>query len=323
MAQLIKLQDYVSRYAQDIYLYPARYVRLKKKKWAGLKNKWENPEPQQLPSEGNKQQAVDKANPLFQKIKSLVRQPETTDSEFNMTPMPSEEEQESLMGPQEPEQLGRIKTEEDLKQHFLDQLLPFQLKWASSTLTEKSFIAREYTTDATLKFLLQRFPDTFLILYKPIFLLKKAPVEAEIIMITPAAAICIAICEAENDSVFVGSKDRFWVKKTKDQQMKILNPLIALDRTESIVKSLFDLHDVELPVQKLLMSRNGYFDYPQPPYGVHFIEKRNFNEWFTVQRGMKSPLKHMQLKAAQVLLQYCQTTSVRRLEWENRPKNEN
>jgi hypothetical protein len=321
MAQLIKLQDYVSRYAQDIYLYPARYVRLKKKQWEGLKYKWENPE-LHLPA-GTPEQAEDKAHPFLQRIKGIVKLPEFQEAEHKLSPMLEDDEQDSQMGHHDLEKLGRIRTEEDLKQHFLDQLLPFQLKWASSTLTERSFVAKEFNSDATLKFLLQRFPDTFLILYKPIFLLKKAPVEAEIILITPAAAICITIVEAENDSVFVGSKDRFWIKKTKDKQVKILNPLIALNRTEKIVKSLFDLHDVELPIQKMLLSRNGFFDYPQPPYGVQFIEKRNFEEWFTVQRGMKSPLKHMQLKAAQVLLQFCQTTSVRRLEWENRPKKEN
>mgnify|MGYP005609875703 CR=1 FL=1 len=33
MGQLIKLQDYVSRYEQDIYHYPTQYVYLKKQQW--------------------------------------------------------------------------------------------------------------------------------------------------------------------------------------------------------------------------------------------------------------------------------------------------
>ena len=187
-------------------------------------------------------------------------------------------------------------------------------------MTEKSYIDKEFSNDKTLKFLLQRFPDTFLILYKPIFLLKKAPVEAELIIVTPASAICISFLEAEEDAVFVGSKERFWIKKTKNREVKILNPLLALNRTEKIVKALFDMYDVELPVQKLLISRNGFIDYPMQPYGVQFVEKRNFEDWFRSLRALKSPLKHMQLKAAQALLQYCQTTSFRRLEWEKPPE---
>lgn len=321
MAQLIKLQDYVSRYAQDIYLYPSRYVRLKKKQWAGLKEKWENG-PVQPVELSSYNQLEEQPNTIFQKLKSIVRQPESPEGAFKRETIPiQDDDQDTMIDERDVHLISSIKTIEQLKQHFLDQLLPFQLKWASSTLTGRSFVAKEFSYDQTLKFLLQRFPDTFLILYKPIFLLKKAPVEAELIFITPASAICVSFLEEEEDAVFVGSKERFWLKKTRNKEMKILNPLIALNRTEKIVKTLFDMYGVDLPVQKILLSRNGFIDYPLPPYGVQFIEKRNFEEWFMTLRGMKSPLKHMQLKAAQVLLQYCQTTSVRRLEWENSPTN--
>jgi hypothetical protein len=319
MAQLIKLQDYASRYAQDIYLYPSRYVRLKKQQWAGLKEKWESgPE---IIHEFNEKYKVgeNQQKGIFRKIKSIVKQQEHVDLE---EVQPGDDVQEKVMDDNDFTATSQIKSLEELKQYFLDRLLPFQLKWASSTLTEKSFVEKEFYDDRTLKFLLQRFPDTFLILYKPIFLLKKAPVEAELILVTPASAICISFLEEEEDAVFVGSKERFWTKKTKNKQLKILNPLLGLNRTEKIVKALFELYGVDLPVQKLLLSRNGFIDYPQSPYGIQLIEKRNFEEWFLALRGMKSPLKHMQLKAAQILLQYCQTTSVRRLEWESSPKND-
>lgn len=318
MAQLIKLQDYVSRYAQDIYLYPSRYVRLKKKQWEGIHEKWENG-PEQPIGNLTYPQEEEQSNNILHKLKSMVRQPESVKEDGSQERL---EDQDHLMDPGTLGSISNIRTIDELKQHFLDGLLPFQLKWASSTLTERSFIAKEFINDPTLKFLLQRFPDTFLILYQPIFLLKKAPVETELIIITPASAMCISFIEAEEDAAYVGSKDRFWIKKTRNKEKKILNPLIALNRTEKIIKTLFDMYGVDLPVQKLLISRNGFIDYPLPPYGVQFIEKRNFEEWFMTLRGMKSPLKHMQLKAAQVLLQYCQTTSVRRLEWENSPKSE-
>ena len=43
MGQLIKLQDYVSRYEQNIFHYPSRFVLLKKQQWEKLRNLWENP----------------------------------------------------------------------------------------------------------------------------------------------------------------------------------------------------------------------------------------------------------------------------------------
>lgn len=318
MAQLIKLQDYASRYGQDIYLYPSRYVRLKKKQWEGIHEKWENG-PEKPIGNLTVPQEEEQSKTILHKIRSIVRQPESVKEDGSQERL---EDQDHLMDAGTLGSISNIRTIDELKQHFLDGLLPFQLKWASSTLTERSFIAKEFINDPTLKFLLQRFPDTFLILYQPIFLLKKAPVEAELIIITPASAMCISFIEAEEDAAYVGSKDRFWIKKTRNKEKKILNPLIALNRTEKIIKTLFDMYGVDLPVQKLLITRNGFIDYPLPPYGVQFIEKRNFEEWFMTLRGMKSPLKHMQLKAAQILLQYCQTTSVRRLEWENRPKSE-
>lgn len=91
--------------------------------------------------------------------------------------------------------------------------------------------------------------------------------------------MCISFIEAEEDAAYVGSKERFWIKKTRNKEKKILNPLIALNRTEKIVKTLFDMYGVDLPVQKLLISRNGFFDYPLQPYGVQF-------NWKTQFRGM-------------------------------------
>jgi hypothetical protein len=323
MAQLIKLQDYVSRYAQDIYLYPARYVVLKKQQWTGLKHKWENgTDSFEFNDDQNELAALDQQDNFFQKIKNMVRPTDASPHEAKSnSSLHEDNEQDQLMDDQAISMIGNIKSIPALKQHFLDQLLPFQLKWASSTLMEKSFIDQDFAKDPKLKFLLQRFPDTFLILYKPIFLLKKAPVEAELIMITPAAAICLSFLEAEEDAVFIGSKERFWSKKIKARQEKLLNPLIGLNRTGKIVNTLFDLYGVELPVQKIVVSRNGFIDDPLPPYGIQYIDKRMFEEWFMGQRALKSSLKHMQLKAAQVLLQYCQTTSFRRLEWEKDNQN--
>lgn len=294
MAQLIKLQDYVSRYEQDIYVYPSRYVRMKQKQWEGLKEAWENeglpwkaePLPAQNES-GNKQDLLQKMKWIFQKRKETQEDlgdkgtEEGGDEELALSEVPS-----------------TIKSFEDLKQYYLDRLMPFQLKWASSTLTEKSFADLSYLKDESPKYFLQRFPDTFLVMYKPIFLLKKAPVEGEIILITPTAAWCVTLLEEEEDAVYIGSKERFGDKKSGKEARKILSPLLALDRTEVIVKNLFNLSDVDMPVYKAILSRNGYIDYSFPPYGIHFIDKRNYENWFQSMRGLSSPLKHVQLKGA-------------------------
>ncbi|WP_174729373.1 nuclease-related domain-containing protein [Mesobacillus harenae] len=310
MGQLIKLQDYVSRYEQDIYAYPTRFVRLKKDQWEGMKDHWSQGPVSKVSDEDNNINRRSEKVPLFEKLKELIsfKTKGREDSKTEDIP-PSA----SSLDPIIPASIDSI---EKLKKYFLDQLLPFQLKWASSTLTEKSFLDRSYLNDERLKFLLQRLPDTFLILYKPIFLLKNASVETDVILITPTGIWSLAFLETEQDTVFIGSKERFWVKRTGEIEGKLLNPLIGLNRTDQIVRKLFQVAEIDLPVHKALITMDGYIDFPSRPYDTNFVEKRDFDEWFKSLRSLKSPLKHMQLKAALALLQHCRTQSVRRPEWE-------
>src|SRR5699024_7869393 len=83
---------------------------------------------------------------------------------------------------QEQEEQILPETELQLRHYFLDKLFPFQLKWATSTVSDVSFVYQQYERDETLKFFLQRLPDIYLLMYYPIFNIKKAPVDAEIIL---------------------------------------------------------------------------------------------------------------------------------------------
>ncbi|MBP2241462.1 hypothetical protein J2Z40_002025 [Cytobacillus eiseniae] len=325
MGQLIKIQDYVSRYEQNIYLYPSRYVRLKKQQWGKLKNAWENNDASLFtgPQEVAKDWLEEEKKPLVNKIKGFWKLgKKDKEEEEELEPLElhkqmNEETNEEDVLRFEANFTYRPDTVEELKHQFLDQLFRFQMKWASSTLTEKSFVEKAFYYDEKLTFFLKRFPDTFLVLYSPIFLLKKAPVEVETIIITPTGIWCVSILEEENDAVFIGSKERFWVKRVKGVEKKGLNPVLALNRTGKIVQQIFRMNEIDLPIHKVVLCRNGYIDYPSPPYDIELIEKRNYDEWFNGMRNLRSPLKHIQLKAAQALLQYCQTSSIRRLEWEN------
>ncbi|MBT2690512.1 NERD domain-containing protein [Bacillus sp. ISL-47] len=322
MGQLIKLQDYVSRYEQDIFVYPSRFVRLKKQQWDKWHKAWDSNEafsfePQSSLSRNGGYWPEEEKEPLMDKLKGLLKRGKNeAEDEYS----PQEHPEEKKIADEldfEASFMVRPETAENLKHQFLDQLYRFQMKWATSTLTEKSFPDKRYYYEEKLKYFLQRFPDTYLLMYHPIFLLKQAPVETETILISPTETWCISFLEAEDLAVFSGSKDRFWIKKGTGEQRKILNPLLALTRTEKIVRKVFEVHKIDFPIKKAVISRNGYIDYPAAPFDVQLIEKRNYEQWFQIMRSQRSPLKHIQLKGAQALLQYCQTTSIRRLEWEN------
>jgi len=321
MGQLIKLQDYATRYEQNIFHYPTRFVTLKKQQWEKLRYNWENPgESEVLSSTETVEWKIEEKPHFLNKIKTLFSR---KNDEEQM------QKEKSIFQSEEDAELDQFSalvhyaaTVDDLKQQFLNQLYDFQLKWATSTLTEESTMSKRFFFDEHLRYFLQRFPDTYLVLYRPIFLLKRASIEVESILISPTDVWCITFLEDHDLSVFVGSNQKFWEVRNKHTKKKMVNPLIAANRTEKIVKNIFQLYDIELPVHKVILSRNGFIDYPLPPYGVTLIDKRNYEEWFTSLRGLRSPLKSIQLKAAKALLDYCQTTSVRRQEWEESEENE-
>ncbi len=207
------------------------------------------------------------------------------------------------------------RTEEDLKHLFLDYIFRFQIRWASSTIREKSSVDKSIYRDQLLPYFAKRFPDQYLLLYRPVFKLKNAPVELDIILIGTAEVYCITFVEQQNDTVFIGSKEKFWTMRKGEDRKKILNPLLSLNRTSTVVQKLITSNQIDLTVKKLVISRNGYIDYPFAPYDITILDKRKYDEWFQRLRQTSAPLKHTQLKGAQVLLSHCLTNSYYRKEW--------
>ncbi|WP_338750758.1 NERD domain-containing protein [Bacillus sp. FJAT-52991] len=308
MAQLIKLQDYISRYEIDLYKYPSHFVRLKKQQWEKTKEQWERN--QWEGAEGAEEFEEDIAQEgMLHKIKSMLKRQKEIEEESDV-----QEQVEAALF--DVEKLYDVQHVDELKHKFLDQLFRFQVKWASSTIREKSYIDFKYFHDERLKFFLQRFPDSFMLLYQPILRLKNAPMELDIILLTPTEAWCLTFLEEEDQSVYIGSTERFWMKRYGEREAKVLSPVLALNRMEIVMKQLFLQHEVDFPIRKAIISRNGFVDYPNVPYDLEVIDERKFEEWFTRLRNMRSPLKNMQLKAAKSLLDVGQTTSFLRPEWE-------
>jgi hypothetical protein len=315
MAQLIKLQDYVSRYETDLYRYPSQFVRLKKQQWEKMKQHWENGDLPK-PSPPVQEWADEEKNSMKDKLFSLFKKKEDEDEE-EVIPEPSDEDLHLDMDAGQD-----IHSEEELKASFLNLVFDFQLRWASSTITEKSYVDNSYHYDERLRYLLQRFPDNIFVMYNPVLKIKNAPVELETVLITPTGIWCLTFLEFEEGTAYVGSGERFWVKKWGDREEKVLNPLIGLKRMERIVHQITRHAGVELPIYQAVISRNGYIDYPQSPVGIQFLDKRIHHEWFQQQRSSSSPIKSVQLKAAQAIMEYCQTTSFKRLQWEEAASDE-
>lgn len=314
MGQLIKLQDYISRYEQDIYRYPTQFVRLKKQQWSKLHEAFLSGTLKDMfEDEEENETWIEEKPTLFEKIKNAITRSEKKE-EAELEPKSKARSEEDL--------IFSMKTvpdsEETLKMTFLDQLFHFQMKWATTTIRERSLVDGRYYRNEKLKLLLQRFPDTFLVLFEPVFRINKAPIQLDTIILTPTAVWCVTFLEELDLSVYEGNNDKFWVRRHHEsKERKVLNPIISLQRTEKIIQKLFRLYNVEISIKKAVISRNSYIEYAVGMSDLFILDKKSFPGWFEMMRKSSSPIKHQQIKGAEVLLNYSQTTSMMRMEWSN------
>lgn len=296
MAQLIKLKDYISRYEVNIFQYPTQYIRLKNDNWKKMKRRFEKgmmeDQGEFHSGEGRTVEEDSGWRKLFKKKKEEVeKEPEKQE----VSPFPG--------------------SMEELKRYYLDGLLPFQIKWATTTLREKSFIDNAYQEDPYLKYFLQRFPDTYLLMYEPVALMKKAEVEIDHLLIGPFGIDIITYLSHPSGRTIYPTTDHSWHVEGGYGQHKVRNPMLSLRRTETFIKSVLSEYQLDFPFRKVVLAPDLEFGPGQESYQTAFIGKQSYQEWFNEKRNTKSPLKHDQLKVAEALLTHCRTVAVKRPEW--------
>lgn len=297
MAQLVKLYDYISRYESNPFHYPTQFIRLKQENWRQLKEVWLKEQDAKKPSLEIAEEEEGKKQRLFEwRIFSR---------KVNEEPMEHPTPDRTLP-----------RNQQQLIQYFLNQLLPFQYKWATSTISQVSYTDKSYQHDETLTYFLQRFPDIYLLLYYPIFSVKHAPMDGEIILISPIGIDIIHVVKEVEHATIVVNDHRTWCIESQNKQKSIISPLIPLKRTEQIINSILHVHQIDFPVRKIVLSETNDFLYHTAPYKTEIIGKRQYDSWFSTKRSLQSPLKSIQLKTMEALLHHCHSTSVRRPEWE-------
>lgn len=294
MAQLVKLYDYVSRYESNPFHYPTQFIRLKQENWQQLEDVWRKEQEEVAMNRAPIEKEEIKKQRLFDFF-SKKGDDSFPDDTFPSPSLPS--------------------SKKELVQYFLDQLLPFQYKWATSTISHVSYTDSKYMSDDMLTYFLQRFPDIYLLMYYPIFSIKNAPVDGEIIMISPVSIEIIYVVQGIQNASIIVSENRSWTVETSSQPTSMLSPVISLRRTEQIIQSILQVHHIDFPIQKVILSEENDFLYHTEPYQTKVIGKNQYKEWFLNKRKLQSPLKSIQLKVMEALLHHCHSTSVRRPEW--------
>lgn len=302
MAQLIKLRDYISRYETNPFHYPTQFIRLKQENWRKLVEVWEDE---------NEAQARAKEEAAYMEYEKAKRR-------FRWNPF-----KQARHRVEDPILFKRNlpQSKDRLRKYFLNQLFPFQLKWATSTLTQVSYTERDHFFDQDLKFLLQHFPDIYLVMYRPIFNIKKAPVDVEIIIISPVEIEIMTILDARHGETVAVSDERTWHVEGANHEERMISPVIGLRRTEHIVDSILQSYGLSYNIRKTVLSRDAHFLYLHEPYNVSLIGPDRYQQWYEHKRSLSGSLKGTQLKVMEALLAHSLSHSVRRPEWE-RDKNE-
>jgi hypothetical protein len=299
MAQLIKLQDYISRYETDIFRYCSQFTRLKKQRWDAVKHS--------APVNWSGHSASFQQNSAEPEKKSFL----LTLKKWLKKGQPSVDKQEEDFFPYESN--GSSPSLKQLKNSFFEDLYEFQLRWASSTISDESFLNKRYYQDDNLRFFLQSLPDNFLVLYHPVFIVKHAPVEGDIILLSPTATWCISILHGKGNEVFRAETGRFWAEGYGTDEHKHINPTISLNRTSQIVESIYRKNGIDLPVKKIILSKSGIIENSSTP-NMECIDATQFEQWHNKMKRLPSPIKLVQLKGARCLMNHCQSTYVQRQE---------
>ncbi|WP_096202627.1 NERD domain-containing protein [Bacillus sp. FJAT-45350] len=308
MAHLIKLEDYISRYEVDIHRYPSQFTRLKKERWYYVKSEWERVnQTYRIPNiiEDLSQTSLGDSegrgffSEAVKRLKALpfLKRNEVIDSEHV--------DEDKVIK-------FKAKTIEELKKMFYDDLFESQIRWASSSLLEHSRVNPKYRYDKWLKFFLQQLPDNYLVLYYPIFYIKQAPIDMEIIIISPTDVYCITMVEANEHSVFEASTERFWLEFVDKNHKRILSPLIGLNRMAGIIKGIYEEAEAKLPIKRIVLCPYSIIDNKAQGVQAEFIDKRTFESWTDKLKKHPSPIKSVQLKVAKALLASCQTRAYKR-----------
>ncbi|WP_280769975.1 hypothetical protein [Salipaludibacillus daqingensis] len=307
MAQLVKLSDYVSRYEIDIYRYPSRYVRLKKERWQRLKQDWE------VRKKGFSH--LPNLNVYEEENETMLKR------SWNKLRGKKHEQPRDEMNLPTNRQLS-VHSIDQLKKSFREELFEFQLNWASSTVSEVSNVKRSYYYDSLLGFLVKNLPDTYFIFYQPVFLMKRAPVDMDVIILTPNDIYLITPLLGTDQTIFEMETDRFWKRKENKSEERFLHPYITLNRMRLVVDSILQQKDITLPIKHVVLAKDSFIDIPPKSKRVQFVDKRSFTSFHEQLLKNQSPIKNIQLKIADLLLSHSLTVSQNRSQDNRSPYEE-
>lgn len=196
-------------------------------------------------------------------------------------------------------------------QEFREKLFHHQMNWATSTVKEISNWDKKYLFDETLKLLIKGLPDNYFLFYEPVFQVKNAGVELNIILVGPTEVWLIVWMNGEGIWQEADNK-RFWKNVRHEQKETVLSPFIRLERMQSLVRETLESYQKQLSLKSCIVAPDSFIDFTSDWRRVGYVDKRNFNEWHALLQQNPAPIKGLQLKFVSDLLKRGVTKSLYR-----------
>ncbi|TSB48106.1 nuclease-related domain-containing protein [Alkalicoccobacillus porphyridii] len=289
MAHIIRIKECQSRYQTDLQRYPSQFTRIKKERWHYLQESWQREFAEGLRLEYEDLNEKASILTLWNKAVSQVKRISTSESAVN-------------------EKQRKEDAFQVLKKQYKQEIFEMQLLWAGVKVNEpgEQFDLAELSQDKWLKWLALELPDNCFVFYKPVMYVKRAEIELDVIVISPAAIYCLTLLKGDPLSVFEATSERYWVEYIHQERRNRLSPIPTLERMAKILNQLLADHQLDLPIQSFVVAPESIIDNRTNGLKFECLDKRTFDAWKMKLVQSQVPLKYQQVKAAECLLKYCE-----------------
>ncbi|MFC4618306.1 hypothetical protein ACFO4N_06125 [Camelliibacillus cellulosilyticus] len=210
------------------------------------------------------------------------------------------------------QKFGSGKYPESLRTAFHDDFYKNQLIWATSTPTHRAEPDVKYRRHRWLSFFLQALQDTVFILCEPIFDSKLSGRTVDFLFMTPQSIWCVNILEGEAGSVFQGLGGGKWREVRSRSVDYLSDPLPPLERIVALVGDILRERQINMEIKGCLLVPESFTEYIAPTQKVTVCDRSSWRTWMNDTFDHHANLKYIQLRAAEALLDHCQTVGSER-----------
>lgn len=175
-----------------------------------------------------------------------------------------------------------------------------KLQFACEGATEHDMPFLAFLKDGSYRMMLSEWNDQHFFMYRPVIEWSGATVELSHIIIGPSHLYVVEWLEGDR-SIYHISKEKTWIHQPlKGENTRVINPLIALTRTEEMVRQFLPSYDGV--IQKVAVAPKGYFDHMPETRSTHFISRSDYEQWMK-QVNTRAPIvKAQQIREVAKLL---------------------